>query len=661
MAQKNNVASEATKTLDALFFDRVRRLSATVAYREYDKKRREWRSVSWAALGLEMTRWRGALEREELDESDRVAIMLPNCKEWVIFDQAAIVQDLVTVPIYPNESLDNTAFIIHDSAAKILLIQDLAAWQKLAPIHSRLGNLQRIILLEVRDDQEEEVKALGDERIVIAKDWLPVEGGPLHERYSDSNTVCTIVYTSGTTGQPKGVMLTHLNLLTNARAVMQMYAVRQTDLCYSHLSLTHIVDRICNYIIPMMSGAVVAFGRSLEMIDHDLVELNPSIMVTESHFLTRLARKLEQDMAERVFIDRMLFKAAVKAGWANFQQEQKHVRFQPMAMFWPVLKGMSSHAIMPLLVGYRLRRVISTGTPLAPQMAELFCSMGINIMQGCHMTEATGLVSLNTVVDNYPDSIGMSIPGYKIKVGVDTQFNIGSDNSMSPGYMGEATDQPLMVGEYFHSQDSAEYRNQHLYLAGRLSEQLTIGKHQVNPELLEACIISDTLFDYAMIIGETDTLCAIVVLHRSSWNEITAKMGLEGAEANKYDTDPLRGVILNKIQKQLNKLPFPVQIATFIVSDIAWSVDEGLLTPTLRPRRHMVRKRFGPQVATAVSGLGAEAVEVFKQLENRSVKTQVSAELPTQPEVSSATLEPVLDDHDAAPAKEVKDQDIPTL
>lgn len=616
MEKINPLAPEATKTLDALFFDRVRRMSASVAYKEYDKKRREWRGVSWAGLGLDMTRWRGALEREEFKPGSRVALMIENSKEWVVFEQAAMVLDLIVVPIFPNETPENVAYIIRDSGCEAILVQDLNAWDRLGSIQNAIECIRLVILLSVREEQEEEVKELGDSRLVVAKDWLPVEGGPLHERSADTNAVCTIVYTAGTNGQPKGVMLSHLNILTNARAMLNMLAVRHSDTILSHLNLAHVVERTCSYYMPMLAGAVTAFARNQEIFDRDLVELDPSILVTESHFLTRLSRKVDQELQEHVFVDRMLFRLAVRAGWANFLQEQKRITFHPLAFLWPMLKGMSSHAIMPKIIGKRLRRVIATGSPLAPQMAKLFLGLGVNVLQGYHITEAGGIISLNTVMENYAESIGLSLPSYKLKINEDGELLLSSDNGLSQGYMGKASDEDTdtFVMDSLHTGDKAEYHDKHLFLHGRINELININNRYHNPELIEAAIIGDSLFDYAYVSAEGETLCALVVLNRSLWNTITSDAGLDPKEANNYQHEKTFGFISSRINAAVRNLPYAPEIKAFIVSGTAWSVDNGLLTPTLRLKRKAIHKHFALQLASAYA-------EAHSSVQTEAVRT----------------------------------------
>jgi long-chain acyl-CoA synthetase len=604
--------SETTKTLDTLFFDRVRRFSGGVAFREYDPTERIWRNVSWAGLGLEMTRWRGALDREELADESRVAMMMHNCKEWVVCEQATMVLDLINVPIYPNESADNVAYILNDCAAQILVIDNLRLWQKLQGVHHQLEKLKRIVILHVLNEEEEaRVHELDDPRVVLAKDWLPVEGGPLHERYADSNAIATIVYTPGTDGNPKGVMLSHINILSNSRAVLSMMAIRNSDVFYSTLSLAHIVQRTCGLYAPMMSGAVVAFNRSMETLASDLQELNPSIMISETHHLTKLKDILDDELKEESWLDRIFFRSAVAAGWGNFEVEQKLRTFSSAAMMWPVLKGIALYTMLPKIAGRRLRRIICSGSPLPPNLAKLFIGMGFNIMHGYHVTEASGLISLNPVIGNNPSSVGMTLPGYRLKIDTVDNVTISSDSMLSPGYMGRASDEheSALANDRFQTGDMGKYEEEHLYFLGHDNNMITIinGK-QIEPEIMELALCADELIEHAVIVGYSQPiLCAILVLNRAKWIAQINKLKIEATQASNYDNPRIHDFLMARIQKQLLGMDDAQYLKTFIVSDEPWTVDGGHLTAVHKPRRKVIEHQFKNELYEAFSHAIAEA------------------------------------------------------
>jgi long-chain acyl-CoA synthetase len=202
------ISVEHAGTLDGLMFQRVRRTPDVLAYRSYDADTKRWHDTSWGEVGREIARWQTAMAAEGLGAGDRVAVHMRNSKEWVYFDQAALSCGLVVVPLYPDDRPDNIAYIMENSAVKVLLVQDAASWKRLAPALAGQEDLQRVLILNPskRDAPE---SLLQDDRVRYVSDWLPEQAGPLQKRDGDPHALASIVYTSGTTGRPKGVMLSH--------------------------------------------------------------------------------------------------------------------------------------------------------------------------------------------------------------------------------------------------------------------------------------------------------------------------------------------------------------------------------------------------------------------------------------------------------------------
>ncbi|MEW8395310.1 MAG: AMP-binding protein, partial [Candidatus Thiodiazotropha sp.] len=206
------ISPEQAGTLDGLFLQRARRTPDTVAYRHYHRYNKQWYELTWGDMERQVTRWRQALSAEDLEEGDRVAILLRNSPEWVMFDQAALSLGLVVVPLYTDDRADAIAYILRDAAVKLLLVQDSGRWNRMADSVEELPQLQRVVVLET-DRQPQSVE---DALVREAKHWLPPRGEALKRRYADPENLASIVYTSGTTGRPKGVMLRHYSRLAIA-------------------------------------------------------------------------------------------------------------------------------------------------------------------------------------------------------------------------------------------------------------------------------------------------------------------------------------------------------------------------------------------------------------------------------------------------------------
>lgn len=228
--QTDVIPVEVAKTLDGLFRERVRRSPQSIAYRDYDVTAEKWIDYTWVEMARAIARWQTALSSENLTPGDRVAVMSRNCPQWVMFEQAAIGLGLVVVPLYTEDRAENAAYCLQHSGAKLLLVEKLTQWETFSEVREQLAELSRIVVMTLSVD---EAPQPNDERVVSLSGWLPEQAGESKHSDSDPHALATIIYTSGTTGRPKGVMLSHHNILTNAHASAQIVTVTSDDLLLS--------------------------------------------------------------------------------------------------------------------------------------------------------------------------------------------------------------------------------------------------------------------------------------------------------------------------------------------------------------------------------------------------------------------------------------------
>ena len=231
------ITPEQAVTLHGLFLERVQRTPEAIAYRYFDAPKNAWLSLTWAQVHDQVARWQAALMSEGLAAGDRVGIMLRNCPQWVMFDQAAMSMGLVVVPLYTVDRADSVAYIINDASVKVLLFESAEQWKELRTVREQLACVQRMISLDKIAGQSENFLAghPDETRLQWAEEWLSQsmpdsEQAKLGwERVRDRDSLATIIYTSGTTGRPKGVMLSHYNIIFNAHSCLDTFAVRQDD------------------------------------------------------------------------------------------------------------------------------------------------------------------------------------------------------------------------------------------------------------------------------------------------------------------------------------------------------------------------------------------------------------------------------------------------
>ena len=283
-------------TLYGMFQARVAASPNKVAYRQYDAKTESWLAFTWAQVAAEVARWQKALTKENLAPGDRVAVMLKNCVEWVIFDQAALGLGLVTVPLYLDDSPENAAYILDHADARLLLIEGKFQHRKIADIAAASLKLEVIVSLEAPDAD----LPRGSKRLVVAQDWLHAAADTdLLSRALSTNLLASIVYTSGTTGRAKGVMLTHANMLWNAYYTTLCISLGDDEVFLSFLPLSHTFERTCGYYWPMILGAEVVYSRSITQMAQDLALIKPTVLISVPRIYERVFSRIQNTLAQK--------------------------------------------------------------------------------------------------------------------------------------------------------------------------------------------------------------------------------------------------------------------------------------------------------------------------------------------------------------------------
>jgi long-chain acyl-CoA synthetase len=349
----------------------------------------------------------------------------------VYFDQAALSCGLVVVPLYPDDRPDNIAYIMDNSAVKVLLLQDAANWKRLAPALAGQQDLQRVLILNPsqRDAPESVLEA---PRVRYVSDWLPDEAGPLHRRDGDPHALASIVYTSGTTGRPKGVMLSHHNMMSIAHSALTMIDVFQEDLFLSFLPLSHTLERTAGYYLPVMSGSGVAYARSILQLADDLQHIRPTVLIAVPRIFERVFARIQGQMDKQSALKCALFNLTTRVGWHRFEHQQGRAGWHPRLLAWPLLSNLVAGKVTEKLGG-RLRMAVSGGAPLSLPVAKTFIGLGVPILQGYGLTETSPVISVNVPDDNEPGSVGVPLNGVEVRIG-DNQELLVKTPGMMLGY-----------------------------------------------------------------------------------------------------------------------------------------------------------------------------------------------------------------------------------
>ena len=583
-------------TLDRLF--RIRCLTSPdrMAYRYFDRETKTWPEVTWKEMADLTSRWQQGLKKENLAEGDRVAVQLKNSIEWIAFEQAALGLGLVVVPLYVDDRADNVAYILHDAGVKVLLVNDDKQWQDVSVHIDEDSQLKRVVLLNPNKPNPEQQ----DQILSTVDNWLPNEPKHLQERGGAPTKLATIVYTSGTTGRPKGVMLSHLNILSDTESLLKQIGLDDPHTLefLSFLPLSHMYERTIGYYVPMMAGAKVSFARSVQQLAEDFQTIKPTIIVTVPRIFERFYDKMQQKLSKQSIVARSIFRLAVHVGWKNFKFKQRTAWYSPITILNPILHKIIATKVQQLLGG-RLRLAASGGAALPETVARTFVGLGINVFQGYGMTESSPAVAMNSFNLNIPNSVGEIMPGVELRIAENDELQIKGEMVML-GYWNnhQATSEVMTEDGWLRTGDKARIENRVVYITGRIKDILIMSNgEKIPPVDMESAITLEQDFEQALIVGEGKSyLSALVVLNGETWPQLAQEHGLDPLDPESLKNKKLMSTVLKIIAKALHDFPGYAKVRRVSLSLQPWTIEDGLVTPTLKIKRALVVKKFENEI-----------------------------------------------------------------
>lgn len=598
---KDYIAVEDAQTLHGLLNIRIQHSPESVAYRYWEKNSQAWRDFTWRKIGQLVDECETRLSQlPSLAPGDRVAIMSPNNPWWVIFEQAAMRRGLVVVPLFPNDRPENVAYICQESNVKVMLINNGAQWLVLRDAKRLMAQPPVLISILPVTDKTAEYPAI-DYQTWIAQSTPAATPPPPKISPRD---LATIVYTSGTTGKPKGVMLSHLNILANAHYGIEAVDVYREDLFLSFLPLSHTLERTVGYYIPVMTGATVAFARSIPELAEDLLNIQPTVLISVPRIFERVYAKIQAQLQEKSPLARKLFHLAVSVGFEKFEVQQGRRSPSPRLMLWPLLNALVAKKVMAKLGG-RMRFSISGGAALSKTIGETFIGLGLPVLQGYGLTECSPVISVNRRAKNIPESIGPALPHIEVRLSAEGELQTRSACTM-PGYWNneKATKDSFTDDGWLRTGDLAKIVDDYIYIVGRLKDIIVLSNgEKVPPDDMQMAITLDPLFEHVLVIGEGKPyLAAIAVLAADEWKSVAATVGLDATAASSLRNQKVTDIVLQRINKCLTSFPGYAQIRQVTLAIEPWTDQNGLLTPSLKIKRNVVMEKFAADIAAMYVG-----------------------------------------------------------
>ncbi len=602
----------SVQTLPQLLAYRAASTPDAEAYRAFDSSRQTWASLTWAQTAERVSTWTHALAAMQLPPAARVAILLPNSLNAMCADQATLAAGDVPVPLHAIDNPGSIAYILADCEASMLFVSQAEQWEKIRAVGTSFPALRAVVITDDDDAFKPTPASGGSPAVGSLAQWLTGAA------QTDASTAATgphaddlaaIVYTSGTTGKPKGVMLTHRNVVSDVKAVLERIAPTVDDVFLSFLPLSHTFERTGGYYLPIAAGSCVAYARSVAQLAEDLKTIRPTVLVSVPRIYERIHAKLLEKLSPTPW-KMQLYEAAQNKGWARFcavqglpapAASEGQAAGWMAALPWPLLQALVAKPLLAQFGG-RVRVAVSGGAPLSPTIAKCFLGLGLPLIQGYGMTETAPVVSVNALDDNDPACVGKALPGVEVRIGDNHELQVRGPIVMK-GYWKrpEDTARILSTDGWLGTGDQADIVNGRIYIKGRIKEIIvTSTGEKIPPGDLELALLADPLLEQAFVVGENRPFIACVaVLNPGEWQRLAADLGLNPQAADSLNHPSVHRAVLARIEKNTASFARYAVPRTVHLTLTPWTIENTFMTPTLKLKRNNLMAHF----AEAIEGM----------------------------------------------------------
>lgn len=519
--------------------------------------------------------WQSVFRAMGMLEGDRVAICLKNSIHWVAVDQAALGMGLVCVPLYVDDNASNIAYCIENSGARLVVVENDRIGKNL------LGQgLKDVRILSVKSEVAEGGRD-GVENAMLVLKGVRSDTAPFEVLDLPNKTLATICYTSGTSGRPKGVMLSHDNMLGNVNSCFQLDIAKPEDTFLSFLPMSHMFERTGGYYLPLRVGAKVVFARGINQLPDDLATQAPTVIFAVPRIFEKFYGRIQASVKDSRF-KRKAFEKLVDVGWRMEQGKGGILdHFQ-----LPLLRAKVAQPILERLGG-KLRLAVVGGAALDSTIAKAFIAMGLPILHGYGMTEACPVISVNRPKGNVPESVGPALPDVEVKLGDHDELLARGPNVMMGYWQNEeATRDAIDAQGWLHTGDVAEIKDSRIYIRGRIKDIMVLSNgEKFSPQDAEMAIIGDDVFEQIVLVGEGRPFISMIAV-----------------TANSNEKE-----LIKRANAKLQDLPRYIRVRRIITTKEPWTVDNGLLTPTLKVKRQRVVEAFKERINDLYAeGMGSD-------------------------------------------------------
>lgn len=558
------------------------------------KKNGEWVETSTKEYLNKANALSRALLKLGVRKDDKIAVICTtNRTEWCIVDIAVLQLGAQTVPIYPNISSEDYQYVLRHSEASYCFVSDREVFDKVLKVKT-MTKLKDIYSFDELEDCENysTLFEMGKDK----SNQKDLETRKVNVKETD---LATLIYTSGTTGKPKGVMLSHRNIVQNVLAsIPRLPLIEGASRVLSFLPLCHIFERVLIYVYQH-AGVSVYFAESLETIGADAQEIKPNLMSVVPRLLEKVFNKIYAKGSELKGLKKKLFFWAVALG----------ERFEPYGAngwWYEVQLKIAKKLIFSKWragLGGELHTMVCGSAALHPRLSRVFCASGMMVMEGYGLTETSPVVSVGMQANNFfkIGTVGKPIHNVKVKIAKDGEILIKGPNVMQGYYKDPERTASVMTADYFHTGDKGELDCEgFLKITGRKKEMFkTSGGKYIVPTLIENALKESNFIEQVMVIGENQKMPAALI--QPNFEFLLEWIERKNLKIGKTPESIVSSAEVQKrIQKEVdyynNRFGKWEQVKRFELTSDEWSIDSGHLTPTMKMKRIVILKIYASLV-----------------------------------------------------------------
>ena len=558
----------------------------------------KFEGISYQDFKIQTENLAGGLAALGIKKSDKVAIISENRPEWVFSDMAILGLGAVDVPLYPSLTAESVEFILNNSESKGIILSNKFQLNKILKIKDNCKHLKFVIVLNEKDTPP-------DQKTIFSFDKTQQQGAIFNANHPgffkegikkiEPNDLCTIIYTSGTTGEPKGVMLTHKNILSNVQSALDTFPIGKTDVFLSFLPLCHIFERMAGYYTAFSSGGTICYAESIETVAQNMLEVHPTIITTVPRLFERIYSKILKNVESQPASKQKIFYWAIETGKEFFRT--KKLGNVPFTL--SVKYKLANRLVFEKLrerTGGKLRFFISGGAPLSRDMGEFFEAVGLQIVEGYGLTESSPVIAANKIDDYKFGTVGKIFPGVEIKIASDGEILARGPNIMQGYYRNKKETEEVLKDGWLHTGDIGVFDSEGFLMITDRKKHLfktTAGKY-IAPTPIENLFLASKYIDQFVLIGDRRMFLSALIVpdfealqeyadtHKIRYNKV------EELTKNKEINDLIEKD-MSKFQKKLANYE---RVRKFTLLDKPFSLESGEITPSMKVRRKYVEERY---------------------------------------------------------------------